>query len=173
MFKIMSSFLNTFSGFIMKGFNEIEQEQLKEIFFQILSTINLHKNFIEILVSVNKYFAYQSFCLQQAWFIDAHFFLSTLFFLYIRHGEELESYRTFINLSYVKINFIVEIVWKQKTTKFLNSKQITSSQLVYSIDIKTLGPACKVQTFQHGLSISWSSYSNFFFKLSYVRIVIF
>ena len=80
MFKMMSTFLNTFSGFIMKGFNEIEQEQLKEIFFQILSTINLHKNFIEILVSVNKYFAYQSFCLQQAWFIDAHLFLSTLFF---------------------------------------------------------------------------------------------
>ena len=55
---MMSTFFNKFSGCIMKGFNEIEWEQLKEIFFQILYAINLHKNFIEILVSVNKYFAY-------------------------------------------------------------------------------------------------------------------
>ena len=39
--------------------------------------------------------------------------------------------------------------------------------------IKALGPASKVQTFQHNLKISWSlSVYKCFFKLSYVRIFI-
>ena len=94
-----------------------------------------------------------------------YIFLPSFFVYKTQRRIRIVSYMYFphfVNLTYVKRNFIVEVVWKQKTTEFSNWKKL---QLVYSIDIKTLGPACKVQTFQHDLSISWSSYSNFFFQV--------
>ena len=132
------------------------------MFFEILSANSHIRISLKSVVSVNKSFAYQSFYLQQALFIDAHLFLS-------QRRIRIVSYILFSTFREVaclsqKKKFLLQIVHrKTNTTKFSNLEN--DVMVVYIRSIKNVRSSMQSSHFQHHLSISWSILFQDFFRV--------